>query len=86
MNDSELSGFLERFVNGSSWSTKCVSRLLAGDNLRDVAEGLVAQNGHKPVRFVKEAWNAWGIDIATCYAYCGRQNFPMVLLSPYQHN
>jgi hypothetical protein len=83
MNDSELRDFLGPLGNDSSWAAKCVSRLLKADNLRDIAEGLVAQNGHKPVKLVKDAW---GIDIATCYAYCGRQKFPMVLLSPYQHN
>ncbi|KNG47864.1 hypothetical protein TW65_05363 [Stemphylium lycopersici] len=82
MNDSELSDFLGNHGNGSSWTAKCVRGLLKADNLRDIGEGLVAKNGHKPVEFIKGAWNAWGIDKATCYAHCGRQKFPMVFDFP----
>ena len=53
-------------------------RLLEADSLADVAQGLVAQNGRKPVTMVKGLWDAWGIDMKTCHTYCDRQNFPMV--------
>ncbi|EMD68527.1 hypothetical protein COCSADRAFT_80077 [Bipolaris sorokiniana ND90Pr] len=77
MNDSALTDFLKPIGDGSSWAAKCVRRLLEAENLTEIAEGLVAQNGHKPVEYVKEVWNAWGIDMKTCHAYCARQNFPM---------
>lgn len=86
MNNSELENFLTPLSQGSSWAAKCVRRLLEAENLTDIVEGLVAQNGRKPVELVKNVWNAWGIDMKTCHAYCGRQNFPMVLSFPYQHN
>jgi hypothetical protein len=82
MNDSALKDFLTPIGEGSSWAAKCVRRLLEAESLIEVAEGLVAQNGRKPVTLVKGVWNAWGIDMKTCHAYCGRQNFPMVLSSP----
>ncbi|KAG9184993.1 hypothetical protein G6011_11823 [Alternaria panax] len=82
MDDSELKRFLGPLSNGSSWTAKCVRRLLEADNLSDIAAGLVAQNGRKPVEYVKNAWNAWGIDLATCHAHCGRSNFPMVFDLP----
>lgn len=85
MNDSTLKDFLTPIGQGSSWAAKCVRRLLEAENLTEIAGGLVAQNGHKPVELVKGAWNAWGIDMRTCHAYCDRQNFPMVPLSPWQH-
>jgi hypothetical protein len=86
MNNSELESFLTPLGQGSSWAAKCVRRLLEAENLTDIAEGLVAQNGRKPVKLVKDVWDAWGIDMKTCHAYCDRQNFPMVLSSPYQHS
>lgn len=86
MNNSELKSFLTPLGESSSWAAKCVRRLLEAENLIDIAQGLVAQNGHKPVKLVKDVRNAWGIDMKTSHAYCSRQNFPMVLSSPYQHN
>jgi hypothetical protein len=80
MNKSELEKFLTPLSNGTSWVAKCVSHLLKAENLTNIAQGLVAQNGHKPVEKVGDYWNAWGIDIKTCQAYCGRQSFPMVCL------
>jgi hypothetical protein len=80
MNESQLQEFLTPLGEGSSWGAKCVRRLLEADNLADVAQGLVAQNGRKPVRLVKGLWDAWGIDMRTCHAYCDRRNFPMVRL------
>jgi hypothetical protein len=80
MNESELTKFLTPLGEGTGWGAKCVRHLLEADSLTDIAQGLVAQNGHKPVRLVKGVWDAWGIDIKTCQAYCGRQNFPMVCL------
>lgn len=53
-------------------------RLLEADNLTDIAQGLVTQNGNKPVRLVQGVWDAWGIDMKTCRTYCDRQSFPMV--------
>ncbi|CAI9629294.1 unnamed protein product [Alternaria burnsii] len=82
MNDSQLEAFLEPLGEGSSWAAKCVRRLLEAENLTDIAAGLVAQNGHKPVELVKNVWNAWGIDMKTCHSYCGRSNFPMVFDFP----
>jgi hypothetical protein len=78
MNDSQLEAFLEPLGEGSSWAAKCVRRLLEAENLTDIAAGLVAQNGRKPVELVKNVWNAWGIDMKTCHSYCGKSNFPMV--------
>jgi hypothetical protein len=66
MNDSQLEAFLEPLGEGSSWAAKCVRRLLEAENLTDIAAGLVAQNGRKPVELVKNVWNAWGIDMKTC--------------------
>jgi hypothetical protein len=86
MNTLDLKNFLTPLGKSSSWAANCVRRLLVAENLTDIAEGLVAQNGHKPVKLVNNVWNAWGIDMKTCHAYCARQNFPMVLSSPYQHN
>ncbi|CAN9173333.1 unnamed protein product [Alternaria alternata] len=65
MNDSQLQDFLEPLGQGSSWAAKCVRRLLEAENLTDIAAGLVAQNGYKPVELVKDVWNAWGIDMKT---------------------
>jgi hypothetical protein len=86
MNNSEVKSFLMPLGRGSSWAAKCVRRLLGAENITDIAEGLVVQDGHKPVKLVKDIWDAWGIDMKTCHAYCDRQNFLMVLSSPYQHN
>ncbi|EMD96720.1 hypothetical protein COCC4DRAFT_199117 [Bipolaris maydis ATCC 48331] len=77
MNDTALKDFLTPIGDGSSWAAKCVRRLLEAENLTEIAEGLVAQNGQKPVERIKDVWNAWGIDMETCHAYCARQNFPM---------
>ena len=76
MNETELKSFLTPIGEGSSWGAKCVRRLLQADDLTDIIQGLVARNGRKPV---KDVWDAWGIDMKTCHAYCDRQNFPMVL-------
>jgi hypothetical protein len=78
MNDSTLKDFLTPIGQGSSWAAKCVRRLLEADNLAEISRGLVAQNGEKPIRLVRGEWNVWGIDMATCHAYCDRQSFPMV--------
>ncbi|XP_014551202.1 hypothetical protein COCVIDRAFT_113516 [Bipolaris victoriae FI3] len=77
MNNTTLTDFLTPIGDGSSWAAKCVRRLLEAENLTEIAGGLVAQHGRKPVTFVKDAWDAWGIDMETCHAYCARQNFPM---------
>ncbi|KAF2447526.1 hypothetical protein P171DRAFT_429156 [Karstenula rhodostoma CBS 690.94] len=82
MNESELTTFLTPLGQGSSWGAKCVRRLLEADNLTNIAQGLVAQNGYKPVKLVKGVWDAWGIDMMTCHAYCDRRNFPMVFDFP----
>lgn len=81
MNDTALKDFLTPIGDGSSWAAKCVRRLLEAENLTEIAEGLVAQNGQKPVERIKDVWNAWGIDMETCHAYCARQNFPMVFVT-----
>jgi hypothetical protein len=86
MNNSELKSFLTPIGQGSSWAAKCVRRLLEAENLTEIAGGMVAQSGRKPVKLVKNVWDAWGIDMKTCYTYCDRQNFPMVLSSPYHHS
>lgn len=78
MNESEITKCLAPLSDGISWSARCVRELLQADNLTDVAQGLVAQGGRKPVSLVKDSWNAWGIDLNTCLQYCGRQNFLMV--------
>ncbi|KAL5408009.1 hypothetical protein PMIN06_001613 [Paraphaeosphaeria minitans] len=82
MDESQLKTFLTPLGQGSSWGAKCVRRLLEADDLTSIAQGLVAQNGIKPIREVKGVWNAWGIDMATCLANCDRRNFPMVFDFP----
>ncbi|KAL1607693.1 hypothetical protein SLS60_002628 [Paraconiothyrium brasiliense] len=82
MNESELTKFLTPLGQGSSWGAKCVRRLLEADNITEMAQGLVTQNGYKPVKLVKGVWDAWGIDMNTCLKYCGRQSFPMVFDFP----
>lgn len=83
MNETDLEGLLEHYQNGTTWVSKCVDTLLKSGKFAEITEGLVTQHGSKPVEFLKDAWNARGIDIATCYEYCSRQNFPMVRLDTY---
>lgn len=84
MNDSQVINFLTPLKQGTSWGAKCVRSLLDADNLTTIAQGLVAQNGVKPIVEGKGGWDPWGIDMATCRAYCDRENYPMVSLDTCQ--
>ncbi|KAF2760244.1 hypothetical protein EJ05DRAFT_276837 [Pseudovirgaria hyperparasitica] len=78
MNTSELTKFLEPLKHGPSWTAKCIGKLLDADNITHVADGLVGENGVKPVQYVRGVWDIWGVDLPTCYQYCSRSQFPMV--------
>jgi hypothetical protein len=89
MNNTQLKIFLDsddlrNIRQGSSWISKCFNQILDGvnKNVTEIAGGIVAQRGSKPVELVNNTWNAWGVDIETCYANCSREKFPMVCLSP----
>lgn len=84
MKESELktliySDYIRNIRKGSSWTSKCVDRLFNADNLTSIAAGVVGKHGEKAV---EKFTGAWGIDIETCYAYCSRQEFPMVFPFP----
>jgi hypothetical protein len=91
MNDStELTSFLNTSSQrlSSSWTRTCIKQLIekvgVGDSeFQYINESLVTQGGDKPTG---DSPVIWGINIAACYKYCGRQNFPMVFSSPYQHD
>ncbi|USP74768.1 hypothetical protein yc1106_02042 [Curvularia clavata] len=57
MNDSALKDFLTPISEGSSWAAKCTRKLLEADNLTEIAGGLVAQNGRKPVELIKSVFD-----------------------------
>lgn len=85
MNKSELRTLLDsdtvrNIQLGSSWTAKCVRRLNDTGNLTEIAAGVVGKGGQK---LETNSTDAWGINIATCYANCSRQDFPMVLPSSF---
>jgi hypothetical protein len=68
---------IERWAAGQGWTSKCVSKLLEGDP-EHVLQGLVTQNGDKPIPWKNGMWDVWGIDLATCREFCSRAKFGMV--------
>lgn len=77
MEAEEVRKFLNPLSNGNSWTARCIARLKHGDPIR-VARGLVGKGGLQPPELVRSKWDAWGIDLQTCYEFCGRDVFPMV--------
>jgi hypothetical protein len=86
--DSRLEDLFNKFASWESWRGKCVAKLREaviddGAQSRIVAS-LVGEDGARGIAQNNATWKpeqVWGVDINTCYAYCGRSKFPMVDIS-----
>ncbi|KAM7188658.1 hypothetical protein V8F33_010523 [Rhypophila sp. PSN 637] len=83
--DSKLKDLLANFTSNESWRGKCVEKLQEAvvDNGAQsrVMASLVGEDGVRGVAQNGTTWEAeqvWGVDINTCWEYCGRSKFPMV--------
>ncbi|KAM7214984.1 hypothetical protein V8F06_009661 [Rhypophila decipiens] len=83
--DSRLEGLFANFTSNESWRGKCVEKLREAvvDNgaQSSVMASLVGEDGVRGVAQNGTTWEAeqvWGVDIKTCWEYCGRSKFPMV--------
>ena len=84
--DSRLEDLFDRFASHESWRGKCVEKLreaVTDDGAQSsIIAHLVGEDGARGVTQNNASWKAeqvWGIDINTCYKYCGRSKFPMVV-------
>ena len=86
--DPRLKSLFDKFHTGDeTWRGKCIGLLQqAAESGANISATLVGEEGVRGIatgsnNATWEPAQAWGIDINTCYEYCSRSKFPMVLYS-----